>query len=135
MTLQNLLATPDLNEIAPVHARLVCAMRYIHMARAQRSYCCRVLSTQLGTPDAVRPFHVFMDETGRAWPDPIALHRTCQMSLSYDEMLLVDLATAAARNERGVFDELVEDMIGVAGRNAIWSAARRLMSHMVHIVQ
>ena len=134
MTLQNLLVTPDLNEIAPVHARLVCAMRYVHMARAQRSHCCRALATQLGSPNAVRPFHVFMDEAGRAWPDPIALNRPCQMSLSYDEMLLIDLCTAAARKERGVFDELVEDMIGVGGRNAIWGAGRRLMAHIVGIV-
>ena len=57
------------------------------------------------------------------------------MALSYDEMLLVDLCTAAARNERGVFDELVEDMIGRAGRNSIWTAARRLMSTVVVIVR
>ena len=56
------------------------------------------------------------------------------MSLSYDEMLLVDLCTAAARKERPVFDELVEDMIGAGDRNAIWSAARRLMGHLVGIV-
>ncbi len=135
MTLHTLLATPELNEISPVHARLVCAMRYVHMARAQRTYCCRALASQIGSADGVRPFHVFMDETGRAWPEQIALNRPCQMSLSYDEMLLVDLCTAAARKERKVFDELVEDMIGKGGRNAIWSAARRLMTHMVHIVR
>ena len=33
------------------------------------------------------------------------------------------------------FDELVEDMIGRAGRNSIWTAARRLMSTVVVIVR
>ena len=134
MTLHTLLATPDLDEISPVHARLVCAMRYVHLARSQGKYCCRALAAQIGTSDAVRPFHVFMDEAGRAWPEHIALNRPCQMALSYDEMLLVDLSTAAARNERDVFDELIEDMIGRANRNAIWTAARRLMSTLVVIV-
>jgi len=134
MSLHTLLSTPDLNEISPVHARLVCAMRYVHLARCQGSYCFRALASQIGTAEGVRPFHVFMDEAGRAWPEPIALNRPCQMALSYDEMLLVDLSTAAARKERAVFDELVEDMIGQSGRNAIWSAARRLMGHMVTIV-
>lgn len=135
MTLHTLLATPNLDDVSPIHARLVCAMRYVHLARCEGKYSCRALAAQIGTSDAVRPFHVFMDETGRAWPEPIALNRPCQMALSYDEMLLVDLCTAAARNERGVFDELVEDMIGRAGRNSIWTAARRLMSTVVVIVR
>ena len=135
MTLQNLLVTPDLNEIAPVHARLVCAMRYVHMARAQRSYCCRAVATQLGSADAVRPFHVFMDEAGHAWPDPIALNRPCQMSLSYDEMLLVDCATAAAKNEREAFDDFLRDMLDASARRGLWNAARRLMMRMVVVQQ
>ena len=50
-------------------------------------------------------------------------------------MLLVDLATAAARNDRATFDALVRDMIGTGGRNAIWASARRLMRYLVTIVQ
>ena len=134
MTLHALLATPDLNEISPVHARLVCAMRYVHLSRCRRTYCRRALAAQLGSADAVRPFHVLMDEVGRAWPEPIALNPPCQMRLSYDEMLLLDLCTAAARNQRAVFDDLIVDMIGRAGHNAIWAVARRLMGRLVGIV-
>lgn len=134
MTLHTLLATPDLNELAPVHARLVCAMRYVHMARHRQNYRCRTLAAQIGSGDAVLPFHVFMDEAGRAWPEPIYLNRPCHMRLSYDEMLLVDLCTAAARDERAMFDDLVRDMLGAGARNAIWAAARRLMARLVRIV-
>ena len=131
---QALLSTPDMREVSPVHARLVCAMRYVHMSRCKKVYCVRALAAQIGTPAGVRPFHVFMDEAGRAWPEPIALNPPCQMRLSYDEMLLIDLCTAAARNERGMFDDLVSDMIGPGPRNSIWLSARRLMDHMVRVV-
>lgn len=132
--LEALLSTPELTEMSPVHVRLVCAMRYFHVSRRQRTYCCRMLATQIGNPLAVRPFHVFMDEAGRAWPDPIVLGPPCRMRLSYDEMLLVDLCTASARNDRAAFDDLVGDMIGVAQRRAIWSAARRLMGKLVRLI-
>ena len=129
-----LTSTPDLRAVAPVHARLVGAMRYTHIARRARDYSHADLARWLGTLCAVQSFHVFLDEAGRAWPDPIALNPPCQPLFSYDEMLLVDLATAAARNDRGTFDELVRDMVGVGGRNAIWSAARRLMRYLTTIV-
>ncbi len=72
-----------------------------------------------------------MYEAGCAWPDAIVLNPPCQPAFSYDKMLLIDLATAAARNERARFDAFIADMIGNAGRNAIWCAARRLMRHLV----
>ena len=60
MTLHTLLATPNLDDVSPIHARLVCAMRYVHLARCDGKYSCRALAAQIGTSDAVRPFHVFM---------------------------------------------------------------------------
>lgn len=127
--------TPDLRSVPPVHARLVCAMRYAHVARKADNYSNEALAQYLGSTSAVRSFHVFMDESGRAWPDPIGLNPPCQPAFSYDEMLLIDLATAAARNERARFDEFVDDMVGQSGRHAIWHSARRLMRHLVTVVQ
>lgn len=132
--LKALLSTPELSAMSPVHARLVRAMRYFHIARRQRDYCCHTLAAQIGSPLAVRPFHVFMDEAGRAWPEPIVLNPPCQTRLSYDEMLLVDLCTAAARNDREAFDDLVGDMIGQGQRRAVWFAGRRLMAPLVRLV-
>jgi len=129
-----LTSTPDLREVAPVHARLVGAMRYTHVARRSQTYSHADLARWLGTPCAVQSFHVFLDEAGRAWPDPIALNPPCQPLFSYDEMLLVDLATAAARNDRDMFDTLLRDMVGVSGRHAIWRTARRLMRYLTTLV-
>lgn len=127
--------TPDIRSVPPIHARLVCAIRYTHVSRKADSYSHANLAQYLGSKCAVRSFHVFMDEVGRAWPDPIALHSPCQPEFSYDEMLLVDLATAAARNERDRFDRFARDMISESGRNAIWQAARRMMRHLVSVVR
>ena len=129
--LARLTSTPDLRTVPPVQARLVCAMRYTHLARKVNDYSHRGLARHLGTLCAVQSFHVIMDEAGRAWPEKIVLNPPCQPAFSYDEMLLVDLATAAARGERAQFDDFVHDMIGEGGRNAVWLAARRMMRHLV----
>lgn len=133
--LASLTYTPDLRIVPPVQARLVCAMRYTHCARRVRDYSSASLARHLGTERAVHSFHVFMDEVGRSWPEPIELNPPCQPAFSYDEMLLVDLTTAAARNDRQKFDGLVSDMVGESGRNAIWSSARRLMRILIRVVQ
>lgn len=132
--LAKLTYTPDLRTVQPVHARLVCGMRYTHVSRRVQDYSHAGLARHLGTVCAIRSFHVFMDEAGRSWPEPIVLNPPCQPAFSYDEMLLVDLCTAAARNDRDGFDDLVRDMIGKGQRGAIWSAARRLMRHLVTVL-
>jgi len=132
--LEILTVTADIRAIEPTHARLVWALRYTHMASRTRTYAPGVLARQLGSHCGVHSFHVFLDEVGRSWPEPIALHPPCQATLSYDEMLLVDLANAAARDDRAHFDAFVRDMVSQGGRNAIWFAARRLMRFMTTVV-
>ena len=126
--LELLTSTPDIRTVAPVHARLVCALRYTHITRQRRRFCCRELGDQLGSHGAVHPFMIYLDEVGRAWPDPISLNPPCQPRMSYDEMLLVDCATAAAKNDRASFDDFLRDMLPEATRRPIWNAARRLMA-------
>lgn len=133
--LAQLTSTPDLRHVQPVHARLVRAMRYLHTSRKARDYSHAGLASHLGSQCAIQSFHVFMDEVGRAWPEAIVLNPPCRTAFSYDEMLLVDLCTAGARNDRDRFDELVRDMIGERQRQAIWSASRRLMRFLVTVVR
>lgn len=125
-----LTSTPDIRMVAPVQARIVFGLRYTHLARQRRCYCANELAEHLGSSGAVSRFHVFLDEAGRAWPEPIALNPPCQPRLSYDEMLLIDCAAAAARDERRVFDHFLHDMIGEGARHGLWFAARRLMAAM-----
>ena len=130
-----LTSTPDIRTVSPVHARLVRALRYTHIARRGRSFCCDDLAEQLGAPLAVHAFLVFLAEAGRAWPEPISLNPPCQARMSYDEMLLVDCATAAAKNEREAFDDFLRDMLDASARRGLWNAARRLMMRMVVVQQ
>ena len=125
-----LTSTPDIRTVAPVHARIVRALRYTHLSRRGRSFCCDDLAEQLGAPLAVHSFLVFLDEAGRAWPEPIVLNPPCCNRMSYDEMLLVDCATAAAKDDRASFDAFVRDMLDASRRQSVWNAARRLMARM-----
>ena len=129
-----LISTPDIRNVPPLHARLVCALRYTHMARSRDCYCARRLAEHLGGAAAVHRFHVFLDETGRAFPEPIVLNPACQPRMSYDEMLLIDCASAAAQDDRRMFDSFLRDMVGEGGRRAIWFAAQRLMRAMGVVV-
>ncbi|MEM6898270.1 MAG: hypothetical protein AAF583_00665 [Pseudomonadota bacterium] len=127
--------TPDIRHVDPARARIVNALRYSHVARAAGDYCPNTLGYHLGSREAVSSFHVFLDETGRAWPEPISLHRSCDPNFSYDEMLLTDLCVAAAREERMAFDDMTQDMLGPSARNAIWASCRRLMRHFTSVAK
>ncbi|MEO0688963.1 MAG: hypothetical protein AAFY51_01555 [Pseudomonadota bacterium] len=127
--------TPDIRHVDPARARIVNALRYSHVARAAGDYCPNTLGYHLGNREAVSSFHVFLDETGRAWPEPISLHRPCNPEFSYDEMLLSDLCVAAARGDRAPFDEMTRDMLGHSARNSIWACSRRLMHHLVSVAK
>ena len=125
--LNQLTQTPDIRCIDPVRARIVGALRYCHVAKAAKAYCPNRLAQQLGCRTAISSFHVFVDEAGRSWPEPISLHLPCNPRLSYDEMLLADLCVAATRSDRGAFDAMIQDMLGVSARNSLWSACQRLV--------
>lgn len=118
-------STPDIRCIPQQQVKLVCALRYVHKSRHDRSYRPEKLAVFVGSMKGVQHFHVLLDEIGRAWPETIYLNCPCQPQLSYDEMLIVDLMTAAGGNDRRSFDRLIEDMVAASMRNAIWCAARK----------
>lgn len=127
LDLASLVATPDILDLPEADARLLAAMRYVHVARARDSFNLADLIVRLGRVRAVGPFHVFCDELGRAWPDPVALNCACQPALSHDEALIARLAGHARAGEFEPFDRLLCEMIGPAVRRSLWLATRRLV--------
>lgn len=130
LDLAMLTSTPDLRMVPPVQARIVAGLRYIHTARLYERYCARQLAKHIGSQAAVHCLHVFLAEAVQAWPEPIALGAPCHTRMSYDEMLLVDCTTAAARRDPAAFHALLRDMTGEADRRALWFASVRLMRAM-----
>lgn len=131
LNLAALTSTPDLRCLPEIQVRFVGAWRYMHIARRSSGYQHHHLLRYLGNLEAIRPFHVLSDEIGRAWPEPFVLNPPCQPLCSYDEMLMLDLTTAAAKDNRKAFDHFLCDMVSASGREAIWNAARRLMRHFI----
>ncbi|MEM1196854.1 MAG: hypothetical protein AAGH57_12175 [Pseudomonadota bacterium] len=131
--LDALTRTLDMRQVDPTRARVVNALRYCHVAKTADNFCPNTLGYYLGSRLAVSSFHVFLDEAGRAWPEPISLNQPCNPHFSYDEMLLADLCSVAADNDRRAFDDMTRDMLGQGARNAIWSSARRLMQSMASV--
>ncbi|MCB2079473.1 MAG: hypothetical protein KDE55_17475 [Novosphingobium sp.] len=131
LDLAALTSTPDIRCIPHVQARLVCAWRYVHIARRCGNYSHHHLLRYLCSIEAIKPFHVFSDTIGRAWPEPFVLNPPCQPLCSYDEMLMLDLTTAAAKDDRKAFDAFIVDMVPEKPRDAIWHSARGLMGPRV----
>jgi len=119
--------TPNLRCLPEGQARIVGALRYMHVARRIGRYSECGLGIRLGSWRAVLPFHVLAEALGSVWPEPICLHPICLKRLSHDEMMIVDIAGAAAEGDRGAVDRLLEDMVSARGRDGVWLAARRLM--------
>ncbi|WP_299309766.1 hypothetical protein [uncultured Croceicoccus sp.] len=120
----------DLRAIPPLRAVIVCAVRYLHVARVGRCYCHKGWQRFLGTEAAIRPFHGFLSEVDQYWPEPVALNRPCDPMLSFDEALLADMLAAAAGGDRDGFDRMIRDMIPAAGRHAMWFTGSRLVRAM-----
>lgn len=127
LDLDRLTRTTDIRVISTAHAQIVRAIRYAHVARRRGCYDEAALAGHLGGVLALRPFQVFLEELGHAWPEPIRLNPHCLPTPSYDEMLITDLAGAAALADRPLFGHLLEDMLSPRQRALLWSAARRLM--------
>lgn len=126
-----LTSTPDIRCLPDLQTRLVGAWRYTHIARRSGCYRHTDLVRYLGNAKAIRPFHVLADEIGRAWPEPFVLNPPCQPLCSYDEMLMLDMTAAAAKDNRRAFDDFLADMVPERPREALWRAARRLMRPLV----
>lgn len=126
-----LTGTPDIRCLPRHQAVLVNAFRYMHMANAVGRYSRQEFALVLGSPKVVAPFHAFSSAIGRTWPDPIHLNSPCQPRLSYDEMLILDLAAAAANGDRKAFDWFVCDMLTAPERYGLWHAARKFMGRFL----
>lgn len=126
-----LTSTPDIRALPRHQVMLVSAFRYMHVARVTRRYSREQFAMILGGPKAVAPFHRFASAIGHAWPEPVYLNPPCQPRLSYDEMLILDLAAAAVNGDRKAFDGFVADMLGAPARYVLWQAARRFMERFL----
>ncbi|OYW45809.1 MAG: hypothetical protein B7Z08_00020 [Sphingomonadales bacterium 32-68-7] len=131
LDLAHLVSTPDIRCLPRHQAVLVGAFRYMHLAQAARRYSRQEFALVLGSPKAVAPFHVFASAIGRAWPEPIQLNPPCQPRLSYDEMLILDLAAAAVNGDRKAFDWFVAEMLPAPARYLLWEAVRRFMGRFL----
>ncbi|MBV7255518.1 hypothetical protein KCG44_01825 [Pacificimonas sp. WHA3] len=129
--LEMLASTPDIRTLQGTQRRLISAMRMGVVATKRGRNSCCVMKQELGSAHAVAAFRTLVAEIGDAWPEPFSINPPCQPRLSYDEMLLLDITTAAARGERAHFDGMTCDMLSMGARNSVYRCAQRLMTVMM----
>lgn len=108
--------TPKLRSMSTGQISIVIAMRVTILARAQGMGVKCYLAKQMPGEDAARHFLHIIEAMCESWPEPVMVHRPCCNKVSYDEVLLLDLVTAAARDDTKTFHNRIRDMIGERDR-------------------
>ncbi|AMO72873.1 hypothetical protein [Sphingorhabdus sp. M41] len=116
---QSLAATPKISALPPAQMRIVVAMRIAVLAWRKRQDPKPYLVRQLGDEIAARHFVHIIELMSDCWPEAMAVHRPCCQQTSYDEMLMLDLTTAAIQREPDHFHGLLGEMIGRSDRQKL----------------
>ncbi|WP_417621062.1 hypothetical protein [Parasphingorhabdus sp.] len=116
---QSLAVTPNLSAMPAAQMRIIVAMRIAVLARRKRLDPKPYLAKQLGDEKAARHFAHIIEMMSDCWPEPLMVHRPCCASVSYDEMLVLDLTTATVQNEPEHFHGLMGEMIGRSDRQKL----------------
>lgn len=118
---------PDLRALPAAQARITIATRvavvFSKLERDPRPE----LEQRLGTADAAVRFLDLVEEIGMAWPEPVYVNPPCCPRLSYDEMMVLDLVSAAVRSDRETFDAFLRDMIPAQLRRRLYAAFQRFV--------
>ncbi|MEM8827103.1 MAG: hypothetical protein AAGD40_09320 [Pseudomonadota bacterium] len=123
-----LASTPDIRNLPALQTRLIETLRMGAIAAKQGKAACCAVEARIGGPDISRRFCDLVAEVGRAWPEPFTINPPCQYRLSYDEMLFLDMMTAAAGGDRSTFDAMTKDMLPENTRTALYVMATRFVS-------
>lgn len=119
--------TPDLRALPTAQARIAIATRVaVVFAKLERDPHPE-LEQRLGTMEAAVRFLNLMKEIGVAWPDPVYVNAPCCPRLSYDEMMVLDLISAAGESDREAFDSFLCEMIPAGERERIYRACERFV--------
>lgn len=116
-TFADLLAsTPVLQALRTDQVRIIISMRVAVLAHGQGFGIKPYLAKQLCNTEATQHFAQAMERMGDCWPEPVTVHQPCCATISYDEMLFLDLVTAVVKGEEEYFHDLLSDMIDERAR-------------------
>ncbi|WP_321326963.1 hypothetical protein [uncultured Parasphingorhabdus sp.] len=116
---QSLAATPKIAALPAAQMRIIVSMRIALLAWRKHQDPKPYLVKQLGDEIAARHFAHIIELMSDCWPEPVAVHRPCCQQTSYDEMLMLDLTTAAVQREPEHFHGLLGEMIGRSDRQKL----------------
>ncbi|EMD81720.1 hypothetical protein [Pacificimonas flava] len=108
--------------------RLITAFRVGTMASRVRRDASERLSILLGGDERLRPFRIFVEELGKAWPDPFTVNPPCCAQLSFDEALMLETASLALSGKQDAFHAKLTDMLPLSVRRNLWHISRRLLT-------
>lgn len=115
--------TPDLRTLPGAQARIALSTRIVVVLTKLDRDPRPELANRLGSEEAAERFLDLIGGMGTVWPEPVYVNPPCCPKLSYDEMMVLDLLTAAVRSDRQAFDDFLRDMLPPPARDTLYAAA------------
>lgn len=122
-----LTSTPDVRMMPMCQQRIVSALRLAVIGRRTQHDVADRLEQRLGCAEAVEALGTLIEEVGDVWPEQFAIFPPCQTRLSYDEMLFVDITTAAAKRDWEGLNAMVGDMLSKSEQANLMNTAYDFM--------
>ncbi|WP_430413769.1 hypothetical protein [Parasphingorhabdus sp.] len=129
---QSLTATARISDMPTGQKSVIMAMRVAILARIEKQSPKPYLTRQFGDEVTAGHFAHIIELMGDCWPEPMVVHRPCCSSVTYDEMLLLDLVTATVQNEPQHFDGLLSEMIGRSDRQKLGLVFAKFVNHFAY---
>ena len=126
--LEKLQRSPRVDEMHPLGARLVFALRLIALHRKARRDPVPELAARLGNLGVAIHALELVETLGMVWPDPIQVSRICCQCLTPDEATLGHAMKAASVRDRDAFVAQFEGLLRPHRIDALWEQAVSLVA-------
>ena len=108
---RNLLRTVNLNQLSPIQIQIIIALRITVLAGQKNINVDNFLKKHFGDSDCAHHLKHLVESMNESWPERIYLNKPCCQTLSYDEMLIIDLFNAVHSYRHQYFHALLCEMV------------------------
>ena len=127
-TIAALAKPPRVETLGPIGARFVHALRLIALHERLGRDPVPELAVRLGSVEIAAKSLILAQSISACWPEIIHVSRYCCQLLSHDEVTIAALVDAAARRDRGGFEDALAGLVRPERWHRLWDGALALVA-------